>query len=97
MFSLRPPASVEIRRLIGFAAETEPIVIRPREQFLREAGALFPEAGELIGAILGKSAAPAMPDEYGMGPFVTVPADGVSDDLLRRYARVWAPEEGDSR
>ena len=42
-------------------------------------------------------AAPAVPDEYGMGPFVTVPADGVSDDLLRRYVRVWAPEEGDSR
>ena len=43
------------------------------------------------------TAALAMPDEYGMGPFVTVPADGVSDDLLRRYVRVWAPEEGDSR
>ena len=34
-------------------------------------------------------------DDAGIGPFETVPADGVSDDLLRRYLRMWAPEVGE--
>lgn len=38
---------------------------------------------------------PAAIDDAGIGPFETVPADGVSDDLLRCYLRMWAPEVGE--
>jgi Condensation domain len=38
---------------------------------------------------------PVAIDDAGIGPFETVAADGVSDDLLRRYLRMWAPEVGE--
>ena len=95
LFMLQPRDRVEIRRILELAAEAAPLVVKPAGQFLTEAGELFPDVAELIGAIIGKAGPGAVIDESGIGPFETVPADGVSDDLLRRYLRMWLPEADD--
>ncbi|HZR52912.1 MAG TPA: thioester reductase domain-containing protein, partial [Streptosporangiaceae bacterium] len=95
LFVLQPRGQVEIRRLIEFAAQTSPLVVKPPGEFIADASQRFPEAAELIGFVLGKSVAGYVVDDAGIGPFESVPADGVSDDLLRRYLHMWAPEAGE--
>jgi hypothetical protein len=95
LFTLQPGGQVRISRLIELAAESAPLAVKPTGQFIKEVSELFPETGEVIGALFSKSGDGVEIDDAGIGPFEIVPADGVSDDLLRRYLRVWAPEAGD--